>query len=338
MKQAPAETPMAFIRSIVLAYERYGKDPTHALQEAGIRPSQLKRIDAKVTAGQMEIFSGLAMRELDDEALGWFSRPLRHGANGMLCRASLPSPDLHVALSRWCRHYALLTEDIGLELSVDGATACLSIHEHVDLGPQREFCLVNSFRNIHGYACWLADSRIPLSHAAFPFSPPPHVKAYEWMFRAPVSFNQPCASLRFDARYLSLPVLRDDRDLRRMLQRPLPLIVLQYRRDRLLSGRIRELLKARGMALATAEALSGELNLSTRSLHRHLAEEGSSLQQLKNEVRRDIAIDQLTRTKKPVKQIAAAAGFQNEGSFNRAFKEWTGKTPGEFRKPPDVTR
>jgi AraC-like DNA-binding protein len=336
MNLAPAETPIAFIRSIVRAYERYGKDPQRALHYAQIPPSLLKRSDARVTAAQMENFSGFAMRELDDEALGWFSRPLRYGANGMLCRASLPSANLHVALSRWCRHYALLTEDIRLELSVDGAIASLSIDEQSDLGEQREFCLVSSFRNIHGYACWLVDSRIPLSHAAFPFSPPPHAKAYEWMFRGPVSFDQPRACLSFDAQYLNLPVLRDDRDLRQMLERPLPLIVLQYRRDRLLSRRIRELLRARSMELSNAEALANELNLSTRSLYRHLADEGASLQQLKDEVRRDVAIEQLTRTKKPVKQIAVAAGFRNEASFNRAFKDWTGRTPGEFRKLPEV--
>jgi hypothetical protein len=53
------------------------------------------------------------MQELDDEALGWFSRRLPWGSYGMLCRASLTSPDLGVAIKRWCRHHRLLTEDIG---------------------------------------------------------------------------------------------------------------------------------------------------------------------------------------------------------------------------------
>jgi AraC-like DNA-binding protein len=37
------------------------------------------------------------------------------------------------------------------------------------------------------------------------------------------------------------------------------------------------------------------------------------------------------RTQRPIKQIAAEAGFQNEKSFMRAFKGWTGQTPEEFR-------
>ena len=81
----------------------------------------------------------------------------------------------------------------------------------------------------------------------------------------------------------------------------------------------------------SAEDLAAWLNLSARSLHRQLKEESASLQQLKNNVRQDIAVSQLQRTRKPIKQIAYACGFLNEKSFIRAFKEWTGSTPEAFR-------
>jgi AraC-like DNA-binding protein len=331
MKSAKAETPIAFIRSICSAYARYGKDPRAALRAAQIAPALLRQVDARVTAVQMETFSAIAMRELDDEALGWFSRRLPWGANGMLCRAALPSAKLRVALSRWCRHYGLLIDDIRLELSVAGSSACVTLHERSDLGEQREFCLVSSLRNIHGFACWLIDSRIPLKYATFPYPAPRHARAYGWMFRGLVRFDAPQASFSFDAAYLDLPVRRDDRALRQMLLRPLPLIVLQYRRDRLLSQRLRELLRTRSSELSNAEAFAAALHLSTRSLYRHLAQEGSSLQGLKDEVRHEIAIEQLARTRKSLKQVAAAAGFRNEASFNRAFRQWTGVSPGEYR-------
>jgi AraC-like DNA-binding protein len=66
-------------------------------------------------------------------------------------------------------------------------------------------------------------------------------------------------------------------------------------------------------------------------LHRQLKDEGASLQQLKDAVRRDVAVAQLQRSKRPIKQIAALAGFQNEKSFIRAFKNWTGQTPDAYR-------
>ena len=53
---------------------------------------------------------------------------------------------------------------------------------------------------------------------------------------------------------------------------------------------------------------------------------------LKDEVRREQAMQQLQRTDKPIKQVALAVGFRNEKSFSRAFRAWTGESPGAFRQ------
>jgi len=124
-----AATPIAFVHAMVLAYEKYGRDPRAALRQAQITPELLRRRDGRITAAQMETISGLAMQELDDEALGWFSRRLPSGSYGMLCRASLSSPTLGVALKRWCRHHRLLTEDIIYRLTVRDGVAALELVE-----------------------------------------------------------------------------------------------------------------------------------------------------------------------------------------------------------------
>jgi AraC-like DNA-binding protein len=288
--------------------------------------------DARITARQMEIVSEGAMRQLDDEALGWFSRRLPWGTLGMLCRASLPSPDLEVALRRWFRHHRLLTEDVTLALASEGGRATVEIHEHRDLGAVREFCLLSYLRYVHGYACWAVDSRISLLGVGFPFPEPPHGAVYPLLFPGPVSFGTARAHFTFDARYLALRQRRDDRALRAMLKHALPLTVLQYRRDRLLVERVRRLLAERPGEALDAEAVARHLHLSTRSLHRHLKDEGASLQGLKDEVRRERAVELLCRTEKPVKQVALAVGFADEKAFARAFKAWTGETPGDVRR------
>src|SRR4051812_34546255 len=83
-----AETPMAFVRAIVLAYEKYGVDPRDALRRGRITRAQLRVVNARIDADQLETIAATAMQELDDEALGWFSRKLPWGTYGMLCRAS----------------------------------------------------------------------------------------------------------------------------------------------------------------------------------------------------------------------------------------------------------
>ena len=80
-----------------------------------------------------------------------------------------------------------------------------------------------------------------------------------------------------------------------------------------------------------ADDLAAWLNLSPRTLHRQLREEGASLQALKDSVRQQRARELLLRTARPLKQIAAEVGFGSEKSFIRAFRTWTGSTPEAFR-------
>lgn len=330
-----AATPVAYARLMANALREAGHDPAPLLRQAQIAPSLLRRPDGRITAAQMELVSGLAMRQLDDEALGWFSRRLPWGSYGLLCRASLGAPTLGIALARWCRHHALLSlGELRLSLESRRGIATLSAHEARDFGPAREFCLVTHLRAVHGYACWAIDSRIPLIGTAFPFGAPPHDDAHALMFPGgPVRYDaaESPASIAFDAQYLALPLRRDERALRAMLQRALPLTVRPYRRDRLLAQRVRERLRLDGPG-ATAATVARALHLSPRTLHRQLADEGASLQALKDDLRREIATDALARTDRPVKQVAALAGFCSDKSFARAFRQWTGRSPAEWRR------
>jgi len=78
--------------------------------------------------------------------------------------------------------------------------------------------------------------------------------------------------------------------------------------------------------------LARALNISLRTLHRHLHQEGASVQSLKDEVRCARAQDLLRRTRQPVKQVAHQLGFLSEKSFARAFRLWTGHTPSAWRQ------
>lgn len=326
-----AATPIAFVLTILCAYEKYDADPAEALRLARIVPGDLQCGEARITATQLETFTHLAMRQLDDEALGWFSRKLPWGSYGMLCRASLSAPNLGVALKRWCRHHRALTDDIVLNCSVAGTQAHLSIAENRHLHEMRELCLLTNLRHIHGYACWVTDSQIPLHRIDFPFQAPRHADVYSLVFPGPVHFGAIRAGITFDARYLCLPLRRDERALRSMLARALRFTVRQYRSDRLTIPKLRDLLRA-DCTLRTGESVANALSISLRTLHRRLQEEGATLQKLKDEVRCDLAIERLVRTTRSIKQIAREAGFHNEKSFMRAFKQWTGQSPVSYRR------
>lgn len=327
MMRAPRPTPeipAAYVQAIRNAYAARGMDPTPTLMRAGVTQGQPASLRA------FEDLSEYAMRELDDEALGWFSRRLPWGSYGMLLRASLTSPDLDIALRRWARHHGLMTDDISIDTAVEGPLAVIGITERADLGVMREFALVSVLRNIHGIACWLADSRIALSWAAFPFAAPEHADVFDRMFPGRVSFDARRAAIAFDAAYLRLAVVRSDESLRRRLQKAIPLMARQYRQDRLLSHRVLQLL-TQDAGRIDAPQLAAHLGISTRSLQRHLQDEGTSLVVLRGRARRQMAQDLLRGPVLPIKRIAHQVGYDSESSFTRAFRGWTGQTPVEYR-------
>lgn len=328
----PAVTPVAFVHAVLHAYTQRGMAADAALQAAQIAPAALQDPQARITALQMEHLCGVAMRELDDEGLGWFTRRLPWGSYGLLARASLSSPSLGLAVARWCRHHGLLTQDITLTLQVDASVARIHLQPQRDLGVLQEFCVLSVLRNLHGFASWLVDKPLPVRCAHMPYAAPAHADVYGLLFAAPVVFGAASACLELDAHWLQLPVVRDEAALNTMLQRALPIQVRPYQTTQPLLQRVRQALAAHPQCSHTASSLAVQLHLAPRSLHRQLQQQGSSLQQLKDDVRRHRALHLLQRTDMPIKRVAQACGFASEKSFIRAFHQWQGQAPGAYRQ------
>lgn len=79
------------------------------------------------------------------------------------------------------------------------------------------------------------------------------------------------------------------------------------------------------------ESVADQLNMGSRTLQRRLIAEGSSFKNLFNEVREELALHHLRDSQLSIADIADKLGFSETRSFHRRFKQWTGKTIGEFR-------
>ena len=80
------------------------------------------------------------------------------------------------------------------------------------------------------------------------------------------------------------------------------------------------------------QAIAQALNQSMRTLGRRLKEEGTTFLQIKDKLRRDVAMQLLIENKKSVEAIAAQIGFTSVTTFHRSFKKWTGTTPLAYQR------
>ncbi|MEN0104814.1 MAG: AraC family transcriptional regulator [Pseudomonas sp.] len=171
-----------------------------------------------------------------------------------------------------------------------------------------------------------------LVRAEFAHPQPADLAPYEQAFACPLAFA--CSDYT-----LVLPLeLRDAA----LIQANLPLqTLLRQHAEALLARLPSEGLVARVVTLLGAQLAHGEpdraalartLNLSERTLQRRLADEGSSYQQLLSDTRQQLAERYLNDGQLPATEIALLLGYSEPSVFFRAFRNWTGLTPGEYRQ------
>jgi AraC-like DNA-binding protein len=326
---------IGFVTGILAGIGRTGLSPRELLEHAGIASDLIHQRNARVPVARYAALYRLINEQLDDEGFALFSRPLRRGSFELLCRAVLSAPTLETALERIARTLRVLLDDVSVDLESGSRTAILVIAEEQPLPVGRAgrvFAFEWLLRLIHGLAAWLVAHPLPLDEVSFPYPPPLHVADYELVFAPRYTFDAPRLEARFPVEWLALPVRRDEAALQAFLVGAPASITTLYRRDRALALRVREHLRAALPEHLALPALAERLFLSPRTLHRRLEDEGTSFRAIKDGLRRELAIEWLTKTQRPLGRIGSELGFADAAAFYRAFAAWTGSGPREYRR------
>lgn len=83
---------------------------------------------------------------------------------------------------------------------------------------------------------------------------------------------------------------------------------------------------------SSLEIIAEKLDMSPRSLRRHLSLAGTAFSGIRNKVRETFATRYLQETCMPLEKIAGLLGYSDQSSFSKAYRNWTGCTPGEVRR------
>ena len=258
---------------------------------------------------------------------------MKAGSFAMLCHAVVCCKTLGQALERSLRFYALILDDISAVLERRNHEASIVLHERAAGAAQRVFAHELLLMLLHGVSCWLVGRRIPILRAEFSYGQPAHSAEYRLMYCADLTFNRPNTLIVFEQSYLALPVVQNERSIKEFLSTAPENILLKYKNGSSLSARVRRRLRQCAPGeVPDIEGLARELNMTPATVRRRLGEEGASYQSIKDQLRRDLAIGLLSHTSRSVMEIAVELGFSERSAFHRAFRKWTGASPGEFRR------
>lgn len=324
---------IAFVEAALSGVRAQGFDADELLYQVGLSPSLLAHPCARISAPTYTMLLRLVAQLLDDEFFGQDSRRTKVGSFAMLCHNVIHCPTLDSALGRALRFYALQMDDLHASLSRLGGMVLLKLRQtDPDRTPQI-FAHETLLMFVHRLACWMVNRRIPILHAAFAYSAPAHQAEYPLLYCSDLRFDQAETYLAFDARYFALPVTRTAEALKDFLAIAPENLLVQYRdRNSLATQILRRLRDIPPADWPSFEEIADDMHTSASTLRRRMESEGQSYQGIKDQLRRDMAINLLSDTRMSVMDIAAELGFAETSAFHRAFKKWTGANPGEYRR------
>lgn len=322
---------MVFVRGLLSGLLRKNIDCEYWLKSVGISPDQLNDNDCTVTAHQFAELFRVLMQDLDDEGLSLLSRPLKPGSFALQMRSTIDASTLMEAIKRMTHVLRLLNDDLEFVYREEDGLAGVELHFHNAATGQNPFVHEKFLRIYWRAFAWLVGGNLPAVRFDFAFPRPLYCEGYSRIFPAPWRFDTPHSAMWFLAKRMHYPVCRDKGALSAFVANS-PVNLILPRRDLGHSERVRVHLRHAMPLWPDLEATASALNMSVSSLQRHLMTEGTTFRELRDQLRRDIAIFRLNTSEVPLINLATDLGFADAAAFQRAFKSWTGYPPGQYRR------
>ncbi len=340
--------PIDLVQAIVTFTARRGWDVNALLGEAGVSPMLLAEGRSRLTYGQLTILVRSLWRLTDDEMFGLGSHPAPRGSFRLLCYGLMGATDLGEALARTAGFLGAMPALPASTLEVEnGRVRLATSYPRATRHYPDHLLPLTGLALSHRLMAWAVGRRIRLHRVELPYPRPEDLETHLLIFGAPLAFGAPEAALTFDAELLRAPMIRTDDEVEAFIASAPEGLLTRDSQVTTVGDQVRRMfeLGLKGEP-PTGDGIAGRLAVSPQTLRRHLADEGTSLRVIREEVLRDAAVTSLVRGEETVAELSERLGFSEPSAFSRAFRRWTGSSPGAYRRgsqgegapgaPPDL--
>ncbi|MCY1338428.1 putative HTH-type transcriptional regulator [compost metagenome] len=328
--------PIAYVEALLELAGEWGIARGELLDAARLRPEVLGNPNGRLSFLDFNLLVSAVMLRGDEPALGLvLGQRLNVSTHGILGYAVLSSANLGYALQFAMKYYRVLGLAYELELVEQGDCLQLRATESFPMGPLGRFAGEGLLASFFSIARFLVGEELCGQQVGFAHPQPAYAARYAEVFGVAPLFEQSCHWLSLPKAYLQRPMaLANPATVQMCEQQCEALLASLDVQDGLLT-RVRRLLLARPGNFPDLDSAARALHTSGRSLRRHLAQMGTSYQQVLDDVRKRLALEYLGSTHLPLFEIASLLGFSDPSNFRRAFRKWTGKLPSDYRAGPD---
>ncbi len=317
-----------------------GGNPLRLLQAAGLDPAQLERPDIYIShrafiqllenASDELICPDFGLRLLDRQDLSIL---------GPIAVAARHAADLREALDCFARYIHVQGSALRLYLLPQADPGQVMIA--VDLRLRRQIARRQQMELAVGLACKAIDLLTagkcePLA-ICLPHTRIAPLRSYRQRLRGALLFEQPLAGIRISRHDLDRPL--SDRNAE-LAGAALSYLQSQYGcGEERLAVRIRALIRPLlAVGHCSNENIASALAMHPRTLHRRLACEGVRFEDIKDEVRKEMASSLIAQASLSLTQISSALGYAEQSALSRSCVRWFGRAPRQLRQMMDSER
>lgn len=336
------DTTASYISYLLTCAESLGASVNRLLADADLNPRELQDGDNRIDLIYLMRLGHGAIRQTGHPDIGLIlGRQASISRFGYVGLAAMTAPTLGDALRVLTEYEALYGRCYrgSSQLIEQGNQARLAFYS---IAPYNDYTYFVVDAVLSGWVSaiqWMTGRNDLVAQAHIEFSTPAYYESYPSAFPCPVLFHQEANGLVLAPGALQVPLLHSNPTLHQSLRRTCDELLTQIA---LADSYRNKVLKVLGTMLhgktPSIEEVAQQLCMPPWTLRRKLKDEDTAFQTLVDEMRRDVALSYMKNTGLSFGEIAYLLGFSTPGAFQRAFKRWSGTTPGEYRKSLEMDR
>ncbi len=325
------DVPLISVRSarrFLRFVQKHGISGTIVLERSGIDDDMLNNPDAFLSIRQIQHLLANGNRLLNDHTAPFrFGQELDLHGHGLFGFALLRQRDYRKLVNMVVQYLRVSLPLMDMELHCNGELISIRLHDNWDLKKLKPMVANIYMGSIHTLAS-LVCRKFTFE---FDFACPGNSMAWQHLAEGvEVKFNRPHNRVLMP---LSGRQARDDDTSvatylaaarsREQIQGDNSLNVVMKVRTEIMNTPGRD---------STLERVAQKLGMSPRSVRRHLGLAGFAFSSIRNDIRETFASRYLLETDMALEKIADQLGYSDQASFSKAYRSWTGRTPGEVRR------
>lgn len=316
-----------WVLAIIRAMQVHEIDTDEVLKEIGMDPSRLEGGYSRYSQEQISQLWKRAAALTGDPCFSLsVAEQVRPTSFHVVGYLMMSSSNLLRALQRFVHFIRLISDSATASLvETDGK---VMVEFHFDTGgePPIYHTVDTVIASVVSLMRWIAEDELDVAKVCFSHGPTGAEEQFTQFFGCPISYDAPRTRLTFMKADLVRPVMSSDEELASMLENAAQRFLEQRMAGRF-AIRVRDLMIAQLPDNVPTKAHTARLlGMTERTLLRRLKDEGTTFAAVLKQLREELAFQYLRRGL-CLSEVAYLLGFSDNGTFSRAFKDWTGRRP-----------